>query len=221
MPEILASVGGMIKIFNIIFFYVNLPFCEMSKVQTIINNFFENPALKTQNSMKRNITNRRFVLNRTNSILCLQNINESCINSLDINYHKKLFETILAKKKNSKLNLKLSLCEQFLLILRKVFKMNKTIFTTDNNNIKIFENGEEYIVKYFDVMKIINNLYQLEMLKKIFLSEQQIKIFGLIKPYLENENKNESYLSPDELTEEINKFNFYSEIDQKLLKFLI
>ncbi len=221
-PDILASVGGIMKIINMLFFYLNYPICEIQQMKNAINYFFENPEAKKHNSLiVKNFSNKKYFLNRTNSILCLQNISENNLNSLDLNYHKKVLESALKIKNQNKLNINLSSCNFFKIACTKAWRYKNYNNFFKENQISLYETGEEYLIKYFDMLKIINNIKDVELLKKVILSNQQLKMFNLIKPFLELAPSIESVTSPDELIHDIHKLDFQSEYDQKLFKYLV
>jgi hypothetical protein len=221
-PDILASVGGMIKIINMLFFYLNYPFCEIQQMKNAINDFFENPEAKKHNNLIfKNFSNKKYFLNRTNSILCLQNISENNLNSLDLNYQKKVLESALKIKNQNKLNINLSSCNFFKIACTKAWRYKNYNNFFKENQISLYETGEDYLIKYFDMLKIINNIKDVELLKKVILSNQQLKMFNLIKPFLELGPSIESVTSPDDLIHDIHKLDFRSEYDQKLFKYLV
>jgi hypothetical protein len=221
-PDILASVGGMMKIINMLFFYLNYPFCQIQQMKNAINNFFESPFAKKQNSLvAKNFSNKKYFLNRTNSILCLQNIADNNINSLDFSFQKKVLESALKNKNENKLNIKLSCWDSFKIAFRKVWKIGNITDFFKESNILLYESGEDYLKKYFDMLKIIKNIKEVELLKKIILSDQQQKMFSLIKPFLEEGPSDESVPSPYNLIQDIHKINFQSEYDQKLFNYLV
>jgi hypothetical protein len=153
LSEIIASVGGLLKIFISIFYFINTRFSKISKYLKISEQLFIfDDFQNTDNKNKTNILQSSFTINNflaENRVIKL--------NEIPKNYVEILKEKINSHKKNI-YKIHLSACNRFSLICRA----KRTYpYTNSNLNIQNYELSESKIKKELDLMAIYKSLCEL------------------------------------------------------------
>jgi hypothetical protein len=199
ISDILASVGGLMQIFYLLFSLINIPFSEISKYEKIIDKifYFEDTDLSlinNVNDMKSKIIPFERFQNMKKSIK-MSHVNLSSNLKLNetkiVNPNKnetntrifRLYNIDMNKimsnvyNRHKKVTFKFSFIDKFKMIIERVCKCKyKTEF---KDKIYLFELARHKIRNYFNFINIIVKFEEFEKIKKILLSEEQQHIFKL------------------------------------------
>jgi hypothetical protein len=203
LSEIMASVGGLLKIFSSLFVLINIPFCNINKIQKImekiffkeiymskekvlIDNYFNSPNLEILHSSENPKNTKEFLINRIK------------------NY------------KNSKFYIKLSIWNKLRIALCKK-KIEKP------KNVRLFLLAKNEIESNTDFLNVYKSLKSLELLKKILLEEHQWQILSIYKTNITKLKPiqcDSEKINENELVSKI-KFSNISDRDKKLIELLV
>ncbi len=115
---------------------------------------------------------------------------------------------------------KLSCCNKIKIFSRKVIKTK----LENHNSITYYEACLPYVENYFDFLNLIRSLQEIEFLKKIFLLENQIKLFNLIKFKIPKGNASHNLNKEEEVVVDhsilFSNKNENSEVDKRILKLI-
>jgi hypothetical protein len=191
IPEILASVGGFLKILNLLFAFINSQVATIVKHLSTIENVFERDEAYNVNTT--NITNAK--------LMDFTNVREDIL---------KIKTKV--NNPNRKLMIKVTFCDFLKISCRKIYKVGRS----NSINVNLYEKGSSIVRNYFDFLYIIKKMLEIEYLKKVLMNEKQIKLFSLIKP-----NLHEEILNRDCNEVEINNLfenaDVSNELDRKIL----
>lgn len=167
IPDILAFVGGILKVVNILFFYVNLKFSQIGKYRTIIENLFnfdDDVCLKFNKSIKVDNPRKERYDSKFEHSFSIKNYTPTIGNP---NKEVKLPEKTIKK-------LKLTLFDYVQIILNQKFKFSK--------NAKIYEKAQVKIKHYFDMLVIIKFIHEFQFFKDKILSNDSLQELNSHKP---------------------------------------
>jgi hypothetical protein len=177
IPEIIASVGGLVKSLTVVFAIINAPFAKINRNLIMINelvnikDFDEMPNKPNKSDVsKLNISNFA-----DNTGVKLQGIE---INNFTGNSSSPSMLSRLAMKK--KLNL--SRCEVMKVILYMCFKSK----TTDKK-MSLFNKSIGSVNRYFDFIDVIKTLEEFNLLKRVVFDNEQYSLFEVLKKTRTNE----------------------------------
>jgi hypothetical protein len=161
VPDIIASVGGLMQVFYLCFNIFSKQFANIYKYEKIIAKvFYSEDDLK---SLHRKIDN-------FNSSFSNKKLNIYTSNKIvDMNELRIRITTI-----NTKLRLNLSLFDRLKIMSSRVCNHKEM------GKIRLYDIGKNIIKKYFDFVYIIRRFEELEKLKYMLLSENQINILKVI-----------------------------------------
>lgn len=142
IPDILAFVGGILKLINLLFYYVNLKFSQVNKTCTIIDHLFDISNDKNLNYSNYSLENRKienFIMS-TNGPQLFKNketVIKECTNN----------------EKETCIKLKFTMLDYIRIICNLKSKHRK--------DIMIYHEAKNDIRKYFDILTIIKNILDL------------------------------------------------------------
>jgi hypothetical protein len=213
IPEILASVGGLLKLFVFVFSNFNLPFSRIETFVAIINEVFVQNTPEVIFKKEDNIVVSRMVVGDQSkstyaklsvSDLSLKRVNDS---------RKKL------QMKKTFINRSIEI--KFLEKLKFIFCASKFKNKNDDlgEKIKFYEKCCDKITCQLDAIKLIKLCQDFHLLKVLMLNEYQLPLFNEIlknKGYFEEEKKDYDLSSSiDALNEKLNN-NHPSYTDKKI-----
>jgi hypothetical protein len=189
IPDILAFVGGILKLVNLFFYYVNLKFSQISKCRTVIDNLFDiNNEKNLNDSFKLNKKEIGFKI--LNNRLVLKKNNEMAKET-----------TNLSQPDEKKGTLKFTIFDYFQIICNRKKKSKQ------KPNVMIYYKAEKEILHYFDLLIIIKNILEFQYLKKIMLTKEDQEKLHSHKPSI---TLNEDKLNEDSCVKEL---HFYKTLN--------
>lgn len=206
IPDILAFVGGILKLINLLFYHINLKFSQVIRDRTVIDNLFDiahKNNLNSNNSFtKRSKTSNDLELGKINKSLRTK---ESIIKGFtkDNDTAKKLK---FSKDNETTKRLKFTMLDYFIIICNLKSKNRK--------DVMVYNKAKFDIRKYFDMLTIIKNILDFEFyIKNLSSKGDQEKI---------NKYRPSMGLKPDNIiVESFNgQLNESSQIDSNNLKSL-
>jgi hypothetical protein len=204
VPEILASIGGLLNVCVVVFSLINLAFSRLNRNVLAINKLFDVYNLTNNTGEAKNhITN-----NPKSPGIRMQNIevqiykkNEFSVSSNSLRKNISgvsatpdfttafLYQTKAQKIRKTFRNrtqFKLSGCEKIkILLLRRCKSLYSDELLVKE---KLYDKGVLFLMTYFDLINIIKKLEEFDLLKKIILSERQLKLFNIFSKLGTNEN---------------------------------
>lgn len=182
IPDILAFVGGILKLVNLLFYYINLKFSQISKFWTVINNLYDLIKDKETNFNLNFNTN----LNETNN----HNFHQK-IKVVKKDQDLKIINNRLVVKRNNDFvmgNLKLGRHEQDIKKIKLTFFEYIQIICKRTSNIKphvkVYNKFRKRIRQYFDLLYIIKNIIEFQNFKKKSLTKDDQEKIDEHKPSL-------------------------------------
>jgi hypothetical protein len=209
ISEIVASLGGLIKVFPLIFSVLNLTFSRINRYNMMIEEIFdfdlkEESILSKQTKIQKIEVIKNSNSKQTSSANIMEFTNNSNTSSKNLPLKEKKSCTSTFFKPNLQLKSTIQHNQEVLeQIIEIVNKKNKTcelkfsFFETlkisfgcilFNNHGKEFRRkllfynlGKGKIMEYFDIINLVRILEEFERLKKIMLTKNQLSIFQLNK----------------------------------------
>jgi hypothetical protein len=215
IPEIIASIGGLLKIYLIVFEFINAPFAQINKTSIMINELVNIKRLEgserltpISNNSANNVIIHRQRIESTKKIFVA-----SLENSLNLKNNNKL--TSLKEKLTNKQKLKFSLCERIGIIF--------LCFRNSQNRppkLDLYEKAKLIVSKYFDFINIHKTLEEFQLFKKVSLTDSQFNLFEGLKKLFTNENVTDFNIIENEV-EKIYTKQDKSYLDSNLIKLLL
>jgi hypothetical protein len=202
LSEIMASVGGLLKIFISLFVFINIPFCNINKIQKIMEKIF----FKDVNLSKEKVLTDNYLRSPPIEILHSSDI---------LNNKKEFLRERIKNYKNSKFNIKLSLWNKLRIALCKK-KIDQP------KNVRLFLLAQNEIESNTDFLSVYKSLKSLELMKKILLEEHQRQILSIYKTNitkLKVKKCDSEKINENEIVSKM-RFSNVSEIDKRLIELL-
>jgi hypothetical protein len=252
--EILASIGGLLQVILKVFQFLNSPFCTINKNSTLIDFLFskeEDLILHSSESFKiSKFKNSELIgdkkLNPSGEILKVKtfsnlNNNDKSSNTKDFINQKNFmnlnlrndihtFEALnnyiqnykkIKYDEENKLSKKLTYWLKISTVCRKIKKCK----SLSNRYIEFYEEAKNYTENFFDYIKVVKYINEFDHFKKIFMNQNQQKLFSLIRVKLYNQQKNtfmfDSYKEEINAEQIIRNIQENSEIDKNIIKLII
>jgi hypothetical protein len=196
-PDILAAVGGLMGVGQVIFAHLNILFSRLNRNLNVINQVYnlDNPIDNKKGVIQKAEANK---LAPSESLIQLKHKRKTHIfdqtlqryvipndeEGETIPYSKKVenIKKVFQQRGDLKFNVKETL---YYIFCRKC-KMFKINDRTKNKVIK-YEKGEKFVKVYYDLINIIKRLEELELLKKVIFTENQHRLFDLLRQLTTNE----------------------------------
>jgi hypothetical protein len=202
IPEILASVGGLINVSIIVFGFINLPFSRFNKNIYAINNLVDVENLNSENKPNSQIkpvvkdTLKQFI---DTKIINIQPSNKNVLqlNSGEVTNVPNNVSFIKTTEKIKKLfrnrkKLSFNYLEKLkMFICRKCYKSFPQEFIEKSNKYDV---GVHFINSYFDLVRIIKKLIEFDLLKKVLFSKEQSVLFEILSKVKSNDSIEKEHL---------------------------
>jgi hypothetical protein len=245
VSDILASVGGLMQVFYIMFLVINKAFSEISKYEKIISQifYFENNELsiiRNDSMSSKIIPFNRFIkliklVNAKPNISTNMNImsnfskqrsNVNQVPEIDMN---KIVKDVF--KRNEKILFKFSFLNKIRIICKKLCE--KRYNREFRDKMYLFSLAKYKIKRYFDFINIIKKFEEFEKIKKVIFTIDQRSILklnqktklSLAEKYKEDKfNEHEEAYTEDDIKEIfrdiIQRFNHgvQRNVDENLIK---
>jgi hypothetical protein len=221
VPEILASVGGLINVSIILFGFINLPFSRNNKNTYAINNLLDFDSLKSNSQSKpmfntlKELNNSKIIqVDPGNTNLPQPSNNKSSIPNTYIQTAEKI-KTLFKNRKKLDFNY----TEKFKMLLCSRF--SKRFPNALAERFSKYSIGVTFIHSYFDLVKIIRKLLEFDLFKKVMLSKDQNELFEILNKIKSNDCINNEYLvSTEGYVKDLYEKEDKSNVDLNLIKLL-
>jgi hypothetical protein len=189
IPDILATIGGLMSVFFTVFGIINIVFARMNKYLLVINSVFDVENLgKVQRSSRPSISkyievkSARLDSPKPHHSLCIKNMSASDSNDcsfIPLRETSEKIKNILGKRSE----IHFSPIEAF-----KVIICRRWVYNSDlKERIRKYDIGVKEIKWYFDHVYVIKKLEEFELLKRILFSAGQLRIYDVLKKLKTNE----------------------------------
>jgi hypothetical protein len=202
IPDIVASVGGLMGIGQVIFGYMNLLFSRLNRNLLTINKVFNLDNLA--NSDKPDISIIKEKVNKKSSQqLNIKELKYEYDESLKryihvrgsmdsdiLPYYKKAenIKNLFKKRTTLSFDMKETLLVLFCRSCR--FKFSERL----RDKMIKYEKGVNFVKIYYDLINIIKRLEELELLKKVLFTDNQLRLFDILRKLKTNEQMDDEKL---------------------------
>lgn len=90
-------------------------------------------------------------------------------------------------RRDSKAKVVLTIRDTIKSVSFKIFRSCSNIPKKSTNKSVLLENSHDYVKKYFDIINIMRKLEELEYLKQVMLTPNQLSIFNSLKHYIKED----------------------------------
>jgi hypothetical protein len=204
VPAVLASVGGLMGIGQIIFAYLNLLFSRLNRNLNIINQVY-NLASPFDNRINVNQNPEEGKLELSKNVILLEQkrkkhvfdeelqryivVNDGEVEIIPYNKRAENIKKLFQHRNDLEFNFK----ETLYLIFCGRCGLCKINNKAKDKVIK-YEKGVKFVEVYYNLINIIKRLEELELLKKVIFTDNQLRLFDLLRKLNTNERVSEDKL---------------------------
>jgi hypothetical protein len=225
IPDVVASVGGLMGIGQVIFGYMNLLFSRLNRNLLTINKVFnlDNPTNNDKLDMSI-VKGKKY--KKTSQQLDIKELKyeydesmkryihvRGSMDSEILPYNKKAENIKKLFKQRTTLNFNIKESLVMLFCRRCEFKFSEGL----RDKIIKYERGVNFVKIYYDLINIIKRLEELELLKKVLFTDNQLRLFDVLRKLKTNEQMDDEKLELlDQDLKNIWEMNDKSIVDENL-----